>query len=110
MIKIMNDETPGPSPVEMGIQPDAAENQAGHYTENKSWVPGESHVGEEAINECLDTKRIGFKEIGVDTVENIVRRAPQDEIFTVPDPRYQETYGALANLMGRKDLKFVVGQ
>jgi len=68
------------------------------------------HTGEEAIEECLTSKQIGFKRISVETVHNILRQAPEGETFTVPDDRYKITYEDYAKDVDRKDLKFVVGE
>ena len=99
-----------PSPEEMGIQSNEGGKEKGHRAENEAWVPEEFHEGEEAIQECLTTKRMGFKEIAVQTTEDVISRAPKNETFTVPDERYQTTYETRARSLGRKDVKFVVGE
>ena len=68
----------------------------------------EFHLGEEAISECLETRRIGFKEISQETSMSVFERAPKGITFIVPDKRYAEHYKRLAETIKREDFKFTV--
>jgi len=61
---------------------------------------------EAIIDECLTTKRMGFKEIPTNTVGKVLQQAPEGETFIVPDERKKKTYEYIAKIMRREDLKF----
>ena len=68
------------------------------------------HIGEEAINECLADKKIGFKEISQQTAGKVFQQAEQGTTFIVPDDNIKIVYEDHAKSIGRSDLKFEVGQ
>ena len=75
---------------------------------NEGEFPKKESYGEEQITECLASKRVGFEEISVIILQELVRKAPQNEAFIVPDKNQETIYEDCANKTGRKDLKFIV--
>jgi len=67
-------------------------------------------LGEEQINKCLTTKRIGFDEISQITAGDVFRKATENEVFTVPNENLKILYEDHSMKIGRKDLKFIVGE
>ncbi|MCX6757761.1 MAG: hypothetical protein NTZ44_02695 [Candidatus Nomurabacteria bacterium] len=69
----------------------------------------EDHIsGEEQIQKCLLEKRIGFDEISIITLQNLIQKAPKGETFIVPSDMKKHLYTDCAQRTERKDLKFVV--
>jgi hypothetical protein len=69
-----------------------------------------NNAGEKLIEKSLTAKRVGFEQISVNILEKIFLRAPEGEIFTVPDERHKLTYENIAKIMKREDLSFLVGK
>jgi len=71
-------------------------------------APGQQQFNHMGVKEALESGRIGFDEISVEAVVEVITNSPKNKTFLVPDDRYVATYSHRATSLGRNDVGFEV--
>ena len=62
------------------------------------------------VKEALESGKVGFSDMSLEGMEQLLSNAPENQVFLVPDERFVTSYTAQAEAWGRSDVTFEVAQ